>query len=515
MYSNAFSTSLDSHPKYQLLRQRGHTPQQIQSMLQRRLTHKQQHLQPSARVGSTPPQHSLPAPPQPPSIDQSVMFSFQNASNERRIHHTKQKMVHPEYVPPRANIQLQFKPDKSSIESILQDAYERRQTDVFVPPARTGLLQSSQLSHSQVHCDQQRHQYKKKTHTSHSQIPHKQPATAVVTPDHSNASSQPNQNPMRAQQRRRKQFEAELGAMHNQENTAYELLNVSEGYTLRELAKKYRKQALKYHPDRLAKHTEFITHAQKEQCKAMFEQITKAYLYLVEQHSLRESDKPFYELRDQSRNDVEEQQENTSSGTKVRLMDGDQFDVELFNKLYDDNRLHEPTDDGYGDWLTAKPEEDTSELFSNKFNVNVFNTTFDQLKRDNPHSERQLAKRDELGMVVRGNTTAFSTLGEGRVGDFGGATGDLQYSDLKDAHTTNATLIDTSRAQQQPQFHSVKEMEAQRSQVRHTLSPAEAERQSFLKEKREKEEHARRERLEQRDQMIAQQHQRIQQQLLQ
>ena len=246
----------------------------------------------------------------------------------------------------------------------------------------------------------------------------------------------------------------------------------------------------------------------------MFEKVTKAYLYLMEQHNLRESDKPFHELRDQSRHDTEQQQD-TSSGTKVRLMDGDQFDVQLFNKLYDENRLREPTDEGYGDWLKSQPEEDTSELFSSKFNLNVFNTTFNQLKRDNPHSEKQLVKREEMGIVVRGDTTPFTTLGEGVVGDYGGATGDLQYSDLKDAHTTNALLIDTSRAQQQPQFKSVKEMQAHRAQVSHTLSPAEAELQAYLKEKREREEHARLERLAQRDTLVTQQHQRIQQQLLQ
>lgn len=264
----------------------------------------------------------------------------------------------------------------------------------------------------------------------------------------------------------------------------------------------------------MVKHAEYITSAQRDECKQMFEKVTKAYLYLMEQHSLRESDKPFYELREQSRYDTDEQQ-TSSNGTKVKLMDGDQFDVQLFNKLYNDNRLHEPTDEGYGDWLKSTPDEDTSELFSSKFNLNVFNTTFDQLKRDNPHSEKQLAKREEMGIVVRGDTTPFSTLGEGAVDNYGGVTGDLQYSDLKDAHTTNAMLIDTSRTQQPPQFKSVKEMEAHRSQVSHTLSPAEAELQSFLKEKREREEYARRERLQQRDQMVAQQHQRIQQQLLQ
>ena len=514
------TSNLTSHRNYQLLRQRGYTPQQIQGMLlhrQKTQQHQHQHQHPPS---SSPPNNTnhtphqtthytnnnrpLPAPPQQPSIDQSVMFSFQNVSNERRMQHTPQNTAYPDFVPPRANIQMQFKPDKSSIEGILQDAYERRQTDVFVPPARTNVVAPQTYTPHQhpVHHDNHNENRQHPTNTTTR-------ATAL--------RQKPQQQPSRhtLQQQRRKQFEAELNAMHNQKETAYELLGVAEGYSLRELAKNYRKRALKYHPDRLVKHAEYMTLAQKEKCEAMFEQITKSYLYLIEQHSLRESDKPFYELRDQSRSETEEQQQHTTNGTKVRLMDGDQFDVELFNKLYDENRLHEPKDDGYGDWLKAKPKEDTSDLFSNKFNLNVFNTTFNQLKHDNPHSQKQLAKRDEMGMMVQSDTTAFSTLGEGHIDDYGGATGDLHYSDLKDAHTTHATLIDTTQAQQQPQFRSVKEMEAHRSQISHTLSPAEAELQSFLKEKREHEELARRERLEKHDQLVSQQHQRIQQQLLQ
>lgn len=521
---NPHTSHFSTHPKYQLLLQRGYTPQQIQMMIQQRHSQTQHHRDHNrstrhSRTTTTTQQQPLythptadpplPQPPQPPSIDQSVMFSFQNASNERRMRHS-QHTSFPDYVPPRANIQMQFKPDKSSIEGILQDAYELRQSDVFVPQARPSQEPAMHRRQSTI---PHHHRQDQQQHSIHPQHKSSRPL-----PTHQPSSpQQPNRQqhqPIESQHQRRRRFKAELEGLHNDKASAYELLGVGENFTLRELAKKYRKQALKYHPDRLAKHAEYITAAQREECKQMFEKVTKAYLYLMEQHSLRESDKPFYELRDQSRNEVEEQQ-HTSSGTKVRLMDGDQFDVQLFNKLYDENRLREPTDEGYGDWLKSTPEEDTSELFSSQFNLNVFNTTFDQLKRDNPHSNKQLVKREEMGIVVRGDTTQFTTLGEGVVDDYGGATGDLQYSDLKDAHTTNAMLIDTSRTQKPPQFKSIKEMEAHRSQVSHTLSPAEAELQSYLKEKRERDEYARRERLEQRDHLVAQQHQRIQRQLLQ
>ena len=512
------NSTIVNHPKYQTLLKRGYTHHQIQGMLSRR-KQQQQYAQPNHYMQS--PLHGLhipqpsatptpilrPQPEQPTSIDQSVMFSFQNVSNERRMHNAR--VQYPEHVPPRANIQMQFKPDKSSMEGILQDTYQQRHNDAYVPPAQP--IQSPNLS--KTHAPSLTSNLPNTTlhHTQSQQAPHTLSSYHASTKKQAR-SHESNQASITS---RRKQFQEELNQLHNNtKEDPCEILGVSQNYTIRELAIKYKKKALKYHPDRLIKHNEYMTREQKEHCKTMFEKITKAYLYLIEQHALKESDKPFYELRKQSQHDTEEQCSH-SSGTKIKLMDGDKFDVELFNKIYDKNRLHDVSDEGYGEWLKNDVDENTSKLFSSKFNMNVFNTTFEQLKHDNPYSEKQLVKRNDMGIITRGDTTAFSTLGEDNIDDFGGASGQLQYSDLKDAHTTNATLIDASRVHQQPQFKSVKEMEAHRSQIQHTMSPEEAEIQAYLKKKKEREEHARRERLESRDQLVSQHHQRLQQQLLQ
>ena len=514
------NSAILNHPKYQTLLKRGYTHHQIQGMLSRRKQQQQQQYaqpnyytqHPSHKMHLSQPSVTsipilCPQPEKPSSIDQSVMFSFQNVSNERRMLNTR--VQYPEHVPPRANIQMQFKPDKSSMEGILQDTYQQRHNDAYVPLAQP--IPSSNLNNT--HNPSRTSTPPNITH-NHIQL---QQTSQTLSSQHASTKKQnhlheTNQASITS---RRKQFQDELNQLHNNtKEDPCELLGVTQNYTIRELAKKYKKKALKYHPDRLLKHDEYMTCEQKEHCKTMFDKITKAYLYLIEQHALKESDKPFYELRKQSQNDAEEQSTH-SSGTKVKLMDGDKFDVELFNKIYDENRLHDVSDDGYGEWLKNDVKENTSKLFSSKFNMNVFNTTFEQLKRENPHSEKQLVKRNDIGIITRGDTTAFSTLGEDNIDDFGGVSGLLQYSDLKDAHTSNATLIDASRVPQQPQFKSVKEMEAHRSQIKHTISPEEAEIQAYLKEKKERDEHARRERLESRDQLVSQQHHRLQQLLLQ
>ena len=79
---------------------------------------------------------------------------------------------------------------------------------------------------------------------------------------------------------RRQQFEQAIQQMNESKENAYTLLNIGKDYTLKELAKKYRKCALKYHPDRLIKHSEYITREQKKHCEEMFEKITKLFFLL-------------------------------------------------------------------------------------------------------------------------------------------------------------------------------------------------------------------------------------------
>ena len=529
-------TTLQNNSKFQTLLERGYTESQIQGLLQQRRQQMHQPRQNQKKEGNpysaahTPQSHTPQmnraatarnphAPPNPPfypqevpsespnvcgplrpqqnSIEQSIMFSYQNQSNERRAGNVVRSF--PENVPPRAHIQMQFKPDKSSVEGILQNTYQQRKKDTFVPQFKAGgnatATANRMKPHPTVHTNQAQHATDIKS----------EPLT-LTTRNHSSQEKQ---------KMRRTQFEQEMRNVKNEKQDAYALLKVDTDYTLKGLAKKYKKQALQYHPDRLIKHSEYITPAQKEHCAEMFKKITKAYLCLVEDFGKRESDKPFYELKEQSQHEFENQEETAHNATKLKLGEGDNFNAQLFNTLYEENRLYDVNDEGYDQWFKTDDGNDTSKLFSSKFNANVFNTTFEQLKKDNPYAEKQLVKHQELGVVVHTDSTPFSTLGEGKIKDFTGNTSSLQYSDLKDAHTTHTTLIDASRVQQQPTFRSVKEMEAYRSQIQHTLSPEEAELQDFLKQKKKTEEHQRMERLQTGDRLVAQQHAKIQQRLLQ
>lgn len=614
--AGTMNVDITSHPKYIQLRQRGYTDVQIKELIarhgQQQTTFYQHHhpfqhqygptipsipptgnIQHSSTSFSTStdynhpyqPQHTsfnkpnvssnithtntntnyrpqtiaYVSPPPTPSIDDSTMFKFSAASDARRFDSVPLQFHRsPQDVIPRANIQLQTKPDKSTMEEVYQNIYQSRQTEVQqtqIPVANNrGHRQSPSTSPGYRQPQQQQQQQHR---TSRSPFPPPLPDPLTHYPkQHSNTAnlttppSQPKAShtshhrhatspEWTTQHERRRAFENEMDRLKQDEAAAFELLQMPREYDLRLLAKQYRKAALKYHPDRLRKHAEHMSPSQRASFEGMFEKVTKAYLLLMERHTEQEENRPFYELRKESRQAMDNnttgtthnhsknsknthtqtedhESARTSDNGRIRLGKGDQFNLQLFNKIYNDHRLHAPTDNGYGEWLKHDTDDPPTTLFSSKFNKDVFNTTFEQLKRDDPHAEHQLIKHEEMGVIVHGNNTAFSTLGEGGIDDYGGNTASLQYSDLKSAHTTHATLIDASRVQREnPSFRSIKDLEAHRSRVSHDMSPEEAERQARIQKQLEVEEEERRQRVRHMDQLGADQERRLGRLLLQ
>ena len=558
--SSGFGPSVANHPNYQRLRSRGYTHEQIQALVQEHLQRPQQlehshqhvpaqvHMQRSSHLAPQSPPHQriathVPVPPTP-SVENSAMFRYETLANDRRMDTVPISYQQPpQMAVPRATMHLQTKPDKSAIEEVYQNAYQSRQQEV--PREQIAVQQPTSRDHpilpppipitnpplsSAPHEGRSQHAF-----LSHAASQHTTTHTATHTASHDRqpAASASRRHAEAAQ--RRKAFEAEMNRMKRDEAAAFELLEVPRQYDLTLLAKQYRKAALKYHPDRVRRHAAHLSTSQLAELEQMFEKVTKAYLLLMERYTQQEENRPFYELRKQSRTAAKEQQSTTRArpsggpsgvgadkpASGVRLGgSGDQFDRKLFNKIYNDHRLHAPSDDGHGDWFqsNSSPDfdpENPPKRFSSRFNKDIFNTTFEQLKRDDPNAERQLVKRSEMGVVVPGTNTPHSTLGEGRIGDYGGNTASLQYSDLKSAHSTHATLIDAKRVQpENPTFRSIEDLEAHRSQVSHRMSPEETARQALLQKAKEVEEEARRERVRYMDQLGADQERRLGQLLL-
>ena len=138
------------------------------------------------------------------------------------------------------------------------------------------------------------------------------------------------------QRKRRDRFVKELNELKLDKVDPYQLFSLDKNFTLEQLKKTYKKYALRYHPDR----------PNGDEYKSKI--ITKVYMFLFEEYKKRENDKQFNELRNGSRDFIKKQQK-----MRHKKLNKDKFDINLFNKIYSENRLFDPNDEGYGDWFKS------------------------------------------------------------------------------------------------------------------------------------------------------------------
>lgn len=169
---------------------------------------------------------------------------------------------------------------------------------------------------------------------------------------------------------------------------SYRILGIDDSKPLNgdTLRLSYRKAAAKAHPDRGGS-------------PEAFDAVTRAFLYLEEilnkliPKGATEGDDPrltqvvtkeaALKARDVplSKYDAEERARGTGrtlEEPKVAL-NPKNLNLSVFNKLFEENRLPDPDQDGYGDWLKSNGDDrrlqNESQLRS-KFNADVFNRTF-------------------------------------------------------------------------------------------------------------------------------------------
>ncbi len=112
------------------------------------------------------------------------------------------------------------------------------------------------------------------------------------------------------------------------------------------------------------------------------------------------------------------------------------LNMTVFNQLFEENRLPDPDEDGYGDWLKSNNHsistKDNDKLRS-KFNVEMFNNMF-----------VEQGKREQEGYVAPSEIThsAGTELGRGRPAQYTSAIGSrgVNYTDLKYAYGEGSTF---------------------------------------------------------------------------
>ncbi len=114
------------------------------------------------------------------------------------------------------------------------------------------------------------------------------------------------------------------------------------------------------------------------------------------------------------------------------------LDMAVFNQLFEENRLPDPTrDGGYGDWLKSQEGGDevaADSRLKGKFNQEVFESVFRE--RAGRGADAIIRRTEPDALYAQGGTELG---GDGR--NFTSAMGsDTQFTDLKEAYTTGATV---------------------------------------------------------------------------
>lgn len=321
------------------------------------------------------------------------------------------------------------------------------------------------------------------------------------------------------QRKRRMEYQTKLSELENNKVDSLRIFGLGPNYTLEELKHAYKRLAIETHPDRPGGNTE------------RFQTVTKCYMSLLEKLKGTQ-ERSFDELKKGSRDFMKGQPESShipevyrTSGFKgakqdIKRLTGEtidltakNFNVKLFNKVYEANKLWDPNDDGYDDWFRKGEVDDIVKappVFSNKFNIDVFNSTFgdwksqvDQHRKQNANSHSAdggaLMEYNEPRELI--NTTAsWSLIDAGqKIGDFTKAPdqgGNLGYTDLKLAYGGNCDMINPATADMRESYKSIDELKRARESISYNMSPQDMARAEARKYAELQAEEARLERLQ-------------------
>jgi hypothetical protein len=200
----------------------------------------------------------------------------------------------------------------------------------------------------------------------------------------------------------------------------------------------YKRAATRAHPDRGGSPT-------------AFDEVTRAYLYLEEvlnklipKHVERMEQIPVTQeaaLKAREAPLFSREAQAVPEGPPVSL-NPKNLNMTVFNQLFEQNRLPDPDQDGYGDWLKTNQSssQQSNDSLRAKFNADVFNKTFvDGAKNTNGQGQGQaLAKYQHPDAITH---SAGVELGRDRPAQYTSALGSrTAYTDLKYAYGDGSTF---------------------------------------------------------------------------
>jgi curved DNA-binding protein CbpA len=237
-----------------------------------------------------------------------------------------------------------------------------------------------------------------------------------------------------------------------------EVLGLEEEVALTEvtLKKAYKVAALRAHPD-------------KGGSERDFEAVTRAHAYLGE-ILLRIKGGRTKEGKVEAPEALKDTREGASKEWEmvqpVRL-NPKKLDMNAFNQMFEQTRIPDPEEDGYGDWLKGS-EATAGPKFGGKFNRDVFNQAFEEEARARGRVGQELAHRQPEALTLAPN--AGVELGRTGGGGFtAAANANLKFTDLRNAYTSD-NMITNQVADVRVETRSFDQFSASRKQAPAPLS---------------------------------------------
>ena len=275
----------------------------------------------------------------------------------------------------------------------------------------------------------------------------------------------------------------------------YKELNIGMNYDENSLKKAYFKRALITHPDRGGNEKDF-------------QNATLSYRALMRKLQSEKNNNDHNQLRENSTSFFEGQEEDTFSYDKNLLND---FNVQNFNKMYDENRIEDIYDNGYEEW--SKNDVDVQETYNGKLSEENFNHEFMKYKKKNLKKKgKEIQKYTEpMEDISYKDKSSLTILGQGKIKDFSGESGGLQYRDYKDAYTNTYLISDENINIQEK---DIKQINSERENISYHMDEKQQQIYMLKKIKEEQEEELRIERLKQNDDIAFNVYDKIHQRML-
>jgi curved DNA-binding protein CbpA len=232
----------------------------------------------------------------------------------------------------------------------------------------------------------------------------------------------------------------------------YKILGINDNdNNLVNIKKAYKKMALKYHPDKVG-----------DKYKNEFQLVTQSYVYLVNKcEKINE-----VKIKTSKKVEFVEYEDDVNESTENIYVSKDKFDLNTFNKIFEKYKLPDAFDDGYADLYKENIDEKIpveNEIFGKKFNKEVFNSQFDNIKSKKASTD--IIEYNEPEALYSSSGSGFTELGLSKVHDFGTEhKNNLSYTDYRKAHVDETLLIDTSKVKFKT-YNSVEQLENDRSRI--------------------------------------------------